>query len=56
MHQLRMLHLDIKPQNDLVDNHGDLFLADLGLAHQLQDLTHFLPSQTDGCIGTANYM
>ena len=57
MHDLRILHLDIKPQNALMDQHGDVVLSDFGISHQLHNtLSHFLPSSTVGFIGTPNYM
>ena len=57
LHALRILHLDIKPQNALVDQHGDVVLTDFGIAQQLQHtLSHFMPSTSVGMIGSPNYM
>ena len=55
LHGIRILHLDIKPQNVLVDQHGDVVLSDLGIAHQMQALSHYVPSSIDA-IGTDNFM
>ena len=55
LHNIRILHLDIKPQNVLVDQHGDVVLSDLGIAHQMQALSHYLPSSSRA-VGTDNFM
>ena len=34
MHSMRIAHLDLKPENVLVDSKGDLRLCDFGRAHQ----------------------
>ena len=34
MHNLRIAHLDLKPENVLIDIHGNLRLCDFGRAHQ----------------------
>ena len=55
LHSMYMLHLDIKPHNVLVDQHGNVVLSDLGLAHQMHTLSEYLPS-SPGTAGTANFM
>ena len=57
LHALRILHLDIKPQNALMDQHGDVVLSDFGISQQIQNtLSNFRPSTLDGIVGTPCYM
>lgn len=45
LHALNILHLDINPQNVLVDEHGDCFVSDFGIAQQMQQaLQDYNPS------------
>lgn len=37
MHKQRMLHLDIKPKNIMMDSHQQLYLIDFGLSKQYDD-------------------
>jgi eukaryotic-like serine/threonine-protein kinase len=53
-HQRGVLHRDIKPGNILLDEHGEPYVTDFGLAkllHEHSDLT-----QSEAVIGTASYM
>ncbi len=52
-HRQGVLHRDIKPSNLLLDNHGNVWIADFGLAKtgEADDLTH-----TGDILGTIRYM
>jgi WD40 repeat protein/serine/threonine protein kinase len=52
-HGQRVLHRDIKPSNLLLDNHGNVWVADFGLAKasEGEDLTH-----TGDVVGTLRYL
>ena len=53
LHALQILHLDIKPQNVLLDKHDAAVLSDVGLRHVLNKMVMPLlqPSET-----SAQYM
>ena len=53
-HGMHMLHLNIKPQNVLVDIDGDVLLSDLGITCQMQTLSHS-PSSAAKSMGTVSY-
>jgi hypothetical protein len=52
-HRLGILHLDLKPANVLVDEHGEPQVADFGLAKRLDES---LASDGDEVSGTPSYM
>jgi WD40 repeat protein len=52
-HRLGILHLDLKPANVLVDEHGEPQVADFGLAKRLDES---LASDSDEVSGTPSYM
>lgn len=57
LHDVRILHLDIKPQNVLVDRHGDVAVSDFGISQQMQHtLSRFIPSNSMAMLGSPNYM
>lgn len=52
-HRLGILHLDLKPANVLIDEHGEPQVADFGLAKRLDES---LASDSDEVSGTPSYM
>ena len=56
LHALRMLHLDLKPGNILLDDHGHAYLADFGISHALRTLEACTAVATGSILGTPHYM
>ncbi len=56
VHSLGFVHLDIKPQNVLLDQYGSIYLSDFGAAVLQQTLSHWMPSAGIAANGTVNYM
>lgn len=52
-HRLGILHLDLKPANVLIDEHGEPQVADFGLARRLDDA---LSNDSEEVSGTPSYM
>jgi serine/threonine protein kinase len=50
-----IVHRDLKPANALVDEHGNLFLTDFGIAKLLESASPRL-TQTDAIMGTPAYI
>jgi serine/threonine-protein kinase len=53
-HRQNVVHSDLKPQNVLLDNEGNAFLTDFGVAKLLAEATS--STQTNAPIGTPAYM
>jgi serine/threonine protein kinase len=53
LHALRIFHLDLKPQNILVDNEGKIRIADFGLSQIAASVSQLAPSRSKG--GTPKY-
>ncbi|EDM75272.1 probable serine/threonine-protein kinase [Plesiocystis pacifica SIR-1] len=58
-HDRRILHLDIKPENVMLGSHGEIYVADWGVAASLApDPAGKLPlaARRSGIVGTPSYM
>ena len=56
LHALRILHLDLKPGNVLLDAHGHAYLGDFGISHALRTLEACAAVTTCSRLGTPHYM
>ncbi|MFH1227325.1 MAG: tetratricopeptide repeat protein [Planctomycetota bacterium] len=54
-HSQKLVHRDIKPANILIDNSGNAYLTDFGVAKQLSGLDRHL-TMTGATVGTPSYM
>lgn len=54
-HEHGIVHRDLKPANALVDEHGNVFLTDFGIAKLLESASPRL-TQTDAIMGTPAYI
>lgn len=54
LHAMHILHLDLKPGNVLLDDHGHAYLSDFGISHALSTLEAC--SVVSGAAGTPHYM
>ena len=56
LHALQILHLDLKPGNVLLDEHGHAYLGDFGISHALRTLEACAAVTTNSRLGTPHYM
>ncbi len=53
-HESGVIHRDLKPGNILLDQQGQVYVTDFGLARSIADSNH--PTQTGQILGTPQYM
>ncbi len=53
-HSQGIIHRDLKPANVLIDQHGNAFLTDFGIAKSVGSTMHL--TRTDSVVGTPTYM
>lgn len=56
VHSLGFVHLDIKPQNVLLDQYNGVYLSDFGAAVLQQTLSHWMPSAGMAVNATVNHV
>ena len=54
LHALHILHLDLKPSNVLLDDHGHAYLSDFGISQALRTLEAYTAMTSSS--GTPHYM
>ena len=54
LHALHILHLDLKPGNVLLDDHGHAYLSNFGISHALRTLESC--TAVTSISGTPHYM
>ena len=56
-HERQVVHRDLKPQNILIDTHGEPHIVDFGIARRLgPDEAHGADQTAPGALGTQGYM
>lgn len=53
LHMHNIIYRDVKPENSVIDNHGKVYLIDMGTAKELNGKGMF---KTFTIIGTPHYM
>lgn len=53
LHANNIIYRDVKPENSVIDNHGKVYLIDMGTAKELNSKNTF---RTFTIIGTPHYM
>jgi serine/threonine protein kinase len=54
-HEAGVIHRDLKPENILIDQRGNAYLTDFGIAKQVDDLSTNI-TETDAIVGTMAYL